>query len=231
MEIRATGSATIGMGDYPNWIDPVPAPGVRYRYSAWVRSASNRGTAKLQVREFFGGSLQGAAVLTPGVTLSPAWQQITAEITTLRSGSVIETEVKDFPATSGEVFQVDDFTITRIGAAPELADRVAREDHLTQEREHPAAMGVLEFGATIAGNPARVSAALEFVLTRPGPVRVQVFDVRGRQMRAPLEAALGVGHHRLPLGGSEVSRLVPGAYFYRLSAPEGVKVGKFVMLE
>jgi len=42
---------------------------------------------------------------------------------------------------------------------------------------------------------------------------------------------LGVGHHRLPLGGSEVSRLVPGAYFYRLSAPEGVKVGKFVMLE
>ena len=219
MEIRVTGSATIGMGDQPNWVDPVSGPGTRYRYSAWVRSASHRGTAKLQVREYLNGVLQGAAVLSPSVTLSPSWQQITADFTTLRTGSVIETEVKDYPATNSEVFQIDDFTITRLGSEPALANR-------TRALANPGAM---EFSVAIAGNPTRGPLALEFALTRPGVVRVQVFDVGGREMPSPLETPCGVGRHRLTLGGGEL-RWARGAYFYRLSAPEGVRVGKFVIL-
>ena len=184
-----------------------------------MRSASHRGTAKLQVREYLNGVLQGTAVLSPGVTLSPSWQQITADFTTLRTGSVIETEVKDYPATSSEVFQIDDFTITRIGSEPVLASRAGAF----------AIAGAMEFSAAIAGNPSRGTVSLEFTLSRPGVVRVQVFDVRGRQM-APLETALGAGRHRMTLGGREMG-WAPGAYFYRLSAPEGVKAGKFVILE
>ena len=221
MEIRASGSATIGMGDQPNWIDPVSSPGLRYRYSTWVRSASHRGTARLQIREFLNGALQGSAVLSPGVTLSSSWQQIAAEITTRRTGSVIETEVKDYPATSGEVFQIDDFSITRVGPEPALADRSGPL----------AASGARRFSAAISRNPARGPVALEFALTVPGMVRVQVFDVRGRQMFAPIEAARGVGRHRVTLAGDGAERLQPGAYFYRMSAPEGVTAGKFVILD
>ncbi len=220
MEVRASGSATIGMGDQPNWVEGVPGPGTRYRYSAWVRSATHRGTAKLQVREYLNGVLQGVAVLTPGVTLSPTWQQITADFITLRTGSVIETEVKDFPANSSEVFQIDDFSITRIGVEPVLAARAGAV----------AMPGSREFTASVARNPSRGPATLEFALTRPGVVNVLVFDVRGRQMSAPIETSLGAGHHRVTLGGGE-ERWPRGAYFYRLSAPEGVRVGKFVILE
>ena len=49
-------------------------------------------------------------------------------------------------------------------------------------------------------------------------------------MSASLENSLGAGRLRVTLGGGE-ARWARGAYFYRLSAPEGVKVGKFVILD
>ena len=50
-------------------------------------------------------------------------------------------------------------------------------------------------------------------------------------MFAPIEAARGVGRHRVTLAGDGAERLQPGAYFYRMSAPEGVTAGKFVILD
>lgn len=76
----------------------------------------------------------------------------------------------------------------------------------------------------ISPNPFNPEAVVTFSTSKPGPVRAQLFDVRGRIVRTLLDGgALNAGRHVFPLearnddGGS----LASGIYFFRLIGPDG----------
>ena len=72
-QMSATGTTTssFGINDHPDWVGPTASAGLRYRFGAWVRSASSTGTAKISVKEYAiaTGALLGST-LSPGVVLS-----------------------------------------------------------------------------------------------------------------------------------------------------------------
>jgi len=112
MTATGTSTASFGLNDHPDWVGPTSAVGLRYRFTAWVRSTSSTGLAKLSVKEYsIATSALLGSVLTAGVRLSPTWQMITVDYVTLASGSTLDLNVKDFPVVAGEVFLTDNLSI------------------------------------------------------------------------------------------------------------------------
>jgi parallel beta-helix repeat protein len=107
----ATGLVTFGTNDSPNWISSTGGPGRTYRFTAYVRSASDSGTAKLRVREYFNSVQQGSTTYSAAVTLSSTWQQLTVDYTIQIAGSTLDFQVLDYPTQNNEVFQTDNITI------------------------------------------------------------------------------------------------------------------------
>jgi len=139
-------------------------------------------------------------------------------VTSGSTGS-LDLQIIDTPAVAGEIFQIDDVSIVKTSPAPAL----------------PLVQMPLEHGLTFAArmipNPVRTQGDLVFTTTKPGAVRIQVFDVEGRLVRQPLdEAFVPAGSHAVSLAKpSGETRLSSGTYFYRLDAAEGVKSGRFVV--
>jgi YVTN family beta-propeller protein len=71
-------------------------------------------------------------------------------------------------------------------------------------------------------NPANVESRLGFAVPRPGPARMEVFDVTGRRVqtlvRNPAHRA-GIFEHVWDLRDDRARRVSPGVYFVRLTAP------------
>lgn len=67
-------------------------------------------------------------------------------------------------------------------------------------------------------NPAHARTRVAFELAAAGRARLEVFDLAGRRVAAPLDAVLGAGPHEVDL---DVAGLAPGLYLYRLSAGAG----------
>jgi serine protease len=86
--------------------------------------------------------------------------------------------------------------------------------------------------ARVTPNPTSGSATLTVRTTAAGPLRLRVFDARGRLVRVVSnEPAAKPGYHDLPLGGPRgAARLPAGIYFYRLEYFEGAATGRFVVL-
>ena len=80
-------------------------------------------------------------------------------------------------------------------------------------------------------NPMREVGTLWLTTTRPGSVRVGLYDASGRRVRTPLETStLAAGRHEICLTGCGASDgLRPGLYFYRVEAGEGVLRGRVVV--
>ena len=226
LEIKAPSNTTYGITDNPNWIASVPAAGARYHFTAWVRSGSSTGNGKIKIREFAGGTQQGASAYSAPVPLSPSWQQIVFDYTAQVAGSTLDLEVNDYPLAAGEMFQVDDITISVVpGAAP--APRVAAERLASPE------VGAA-FAARVSSNPVRDGGAIDIVTTRPGALEVQVFDIRGRKLPLSLDRAfVPAGRHEVPIRVRDErgNRLGAGVFFYRVRATEGERSGRFVVLE
>jgi len=74
----------------------------------------------------------------------------------------------------------------------------------------------------VAPNPFRAAAVLEYGLTAPGPVRLEIFDVTGREVRRLVDAQRETGVHRAAWDGRDRSGCtVPtGIYYARLTTPE-----------
>jgi hypothetical protein len=87
--------------------------------------------------------------------------------------------------------------------------------------------------ASLSPNPLNPQATLTVVTSRPGRVRVTVFDPQGRLVRT-LEpgAYLGAGYHDFQVDGrgERGERLPSGAYLYRIEAAEGVETGRFLIV-
>ena len=224
--MQVTGPATLtpfGMNDSPNWVTTTPAAGTRYRFSAWVRSASSAGAVKLQIREYQGGAKIGSSTLSAPVTLAWAWQLVTVDYLAQLAGTTLDFQVFDTPLAPGETFLVDNVSIHIVPAAGAAA--IA-----SGESAHDGA--ALTFGAWVTPSVLRTDAVLSFVTTRAGGVRVQLYDAAGRLVRDLLDDAnVAPGMHRIALDGrsDRGDRLESGMYFYRVQAAERTALGKVVV--
>ncbi len=228
--LTATGTTTgsFGINDAPDWIRPTTAVGRRYRYTAWVRSAGSTGTARLQVKEYLiaTGAQQGSA-LSAGVVLSPTWQMLTVDYVTVATNSTLDFQVKDSPVVAGEVFFTDNISIIDVTGLAAMANNGAT----LSEGGEGLAIPPLE--PRIHPSPIRSVATLSFATSRPGALRVDVVDVAGRRVRQLVdEVDAPAGMHELTInlkaGGAPLGA---GIYFYHIVAQEGVRTGRFVVLQ
>ena len=210
-----------GCNDAPNWVTAVPAAGAHYRCTAWVRAPAVSGSAKIQLREYAGSTKLGG-VLSPGVVLCPDWQMVMVDYVTVAAGSNLDLQVLDSPLNSNEAFYADDITLFNttplVGVAgdsiPELGSRIP-------------------LVAKVAPSPLRTVSTLSFVTSRPGPLRVTLFDVGGRRVRIVLDqASAPAGLHVATVDGNDDRgrTLGSGLYFYRIRALEGVSTGRIAIV-
>ena len=80
---------------------------------------------------------------------------------------------------------------------------------VTDEANPEAAAATL----TVAPNPSQGQTALTLQLGEPSPVRLSVFDVRGRELQVLLDESIGTDRQRVDL---DTSTLAPGVYLVRL---------------
>lgn len=76
-------------------------------------------------------------------------------------------------------------------------------------------------------NPAAARTTIAFDLRSPGRARLEVFDLAGRRVAAPLDAVLGAGPHEADL---DVSGLAPGVYLYRVRTGTGERSRRMLVL-
>lgn len=236
-----------GINDHPNCVKSVPAAGTTYRFSAWVHSSTPIGTPstgrrRIRVREYFKGVRVGGSHYSNAVEGVGEWQQLMLEYTARRAGSSLDFQIVQDPAddyvptaTERAAFAVEDISIrplTAWEAAPTeyspVEAGVGDADRTGTMANEPALS--VHFMASVRPNPGS-SALLRYTTTRSGPVRVRVFDVRGRLVATPFESAFapaGTNHVALERG---CAPLAAGVYWYRVDATEGALTGRFVLLK
>ncbi len=81
-------------------------------------------------------------------------------------------------------------------------------------------------------NPARSRATIDFILPRPRPVRLAIFDAGGRRVRALMDGVLGTGRQQAQWDGrDDFSHPLPsGTYFFELEAGAARLSRKAVLL-
>jgi len=81
-------------------------------------------------------------------------------------------------------------------------------------------------------NPFNPRTTLRFTLARRGPVRLEIFDARGRRVRRLLDRELVAGPHSLGFDGHDDSGrlLASGVYYLLLSADDGQWRGRITLL-
>ncbi len=223
MKLSTTGSSSFGCDDVPDVVPATAGVGRIYRIQAWVRSDLSRGTVKIRVYEMSGSTQIGSTFYSNEPALTSSWQLLTADYVVRQAGTSLNLRITDAPVTSGENFLVDDISVVLLSSAPQsaMAPLLAPE---------AASLPTLTFGARLAFNPAHGAAQLELTTTRPGALRVDLFDVNGRRVRAVAdEAEAPAGKRSLALGGPG-SGIGPGIYYYRVAAREGVLRGRVVLL-
>jgi len=88
--------------------------------------------------------------------------------------------------------------------------------------------------AALSPNPLNPEGVLRFTLARSGPLRVQIFDTRGRLVRTLLatdSSPAGPIEVRVDGRNAEGGNLASGVYLFRVSSPDGVRAGRFVVLK
>ncbi len=81
-------------------------------------------------------------------------------------------------------------------------------------------------------NPAIDGTSIEFVVGQTAPVRLIVYDLRGRMVRVLIDRTLGIGTHITGWDGRDEEGLKVGAgvYFYRLETDKQVRTRKVAVL-
>lgn len=80
----------------------------------------------------------------------------------------------------------------------------------------------------------RTEGTLRLELRRGGPVRIELFDIRGRRVGVSHAGSeLSAGRHMVRFGrrAENGSRLPTGVYFCRIQAPEGNIVLRLLTLD
>ena len=239
-------TSVFGVNDAPDWVSPVAGAGTRYRYAAWVRSSGETaGAAGLQIRELLNGVQQAPTLRTPAVPLSAGWQMLTVDYVATAAGSNLNFQAIDFPVTRGETFLTDDISIVIV---PDAATAVAGIRGAREERGERPAVSQTSAGplgsqegwagpeeamrASVSPNPLLSQGALSFGMRQAGPVRAQVFDVRGRCVRTLIDGERPAGRQVLVLDGrDDQGMMLPaGMYYCRVRTAGGSQTGRFLVL-
>jgi streptogramin lyase len=88
--------------------------------------------------------------------------------------------------------------------------------------------------ASVTPNPLNPAGVLSFETSRPGPVKVSIFDVRGRKVRVLMDVpTLPAGSHVVPIDGrgARGQTLASGLYFFRVEAAEEAVTGRIVIMK
>jgi parallel beta-helix repeat protein len=213
----AGNTSTFGLNDSPDIMHVTPAVGTQLRYRAWVRSSSSGGSAKLQVREYSGSTPLAAQVRSTGVTLGPSWQLLTLDYTCVGSGSTIDFQIIDTPLVAGETFQVDNVSVYSLSSTVGVGDVTAEMKPLQP---------------LLAPSPMHATSSLTFLTSRPGRLRVGLYDVTGRRVLELADESMSyAGIHRFSIDGKGQAgeTLSSGLYFYRIDAEEGVVSGRLII--
>jgi hypothetical protein len=91
-----------------------------------------------------------------------------------------------------------------------------------------------KLAAAVYPNPLNPRAMLGFTTTKPGFVRVRLFDLNGRMVRQVLDApTVEPGYHEVAIDGvdAEGRRLASGVYFFRVEAREGLSQGRLAVVK
>ena len=83
------------------------------------------------------------------------------------------------------------------------------------------------------GGPAGEITKIRFSVPEPGPVRIRVIDITGREVALLLDAHLPTGEYEMPWTGldGQGRPVASGVYFYRLESEQGGLVRKVVVLD
>jgi hypothetical protein len=91
----------------------------------------------------------------------------------------------------------------------------------------------LEINLKVGPNPARAGAVIEYVVPADCPVRLKVYDVRGRVVNSLFDGRRAAGHYRVEWAGKSQSggEVAPGIYFVRLETGKQTRSQKLVYLK
>ena len=87
---------------------------------------------------------------------------------------------------------------------------------------------------SVRPNPLHQAGVVTFQTSKPGPIKVLLFDTNGRLVRTLLDRPhVAGGRHEIPIDGRDASgrRLASGIYWYRVQAAEGMANGRLMILE
>lgn len=106
-------------------------------------------------------------------------------------------------------------------------------DELIARAERGGSSSATAAAAAPHPNPTGGPTAISFSLDRPGPVRVEIHDARGRLVRVVLDEERAPGAHEARWDGRDAQgRALPdGIYFGRVSGPSGVTSHKIVLVQ
>ncbi len=81
-------------------------------------------------------------------------------------------------------------------------------------------------------NPFNPRTEISFLLAQPGPVRLEVFDIKGQLVRSLVDSHLDAGLHAEVWNGRDASGLEVGSgvYLYRLRTSDEVLEGKMLLV-
>lgn len=79
-----------------------------------------------------------------------------------------------------------------------------------------------------APNPFNPATTFRFTLSRPGHVRLDVFDLAGRRLASLVEGELAAGPHQVPWQPREEGS---GVYLARLATPDGCAITRLTLLK
>lgn len=82
-------------------------------------------------------------------------------------------------------------------------------------------------------NPFNPRTRLRFGTTQPGPVKVEVYDLRGMRVALLGDGTVAAGWHEMDWNGRDDAGLAvaAGAYVFRVTSPEGVLTGKAALIK
>jgi hypothetical protein len=167
---------------------------------------------------------------------------VTVDYFVQASGSTLDFQIYDQPVVQGEVFLADNVSVYLVPPQASVATGTASDSvAVAASRRAPvesssfgqAPSAPAQFSVSVTPMIAAVEGTLTFVTTRPGPVRIDLYDLSGRRVRSVLDAPfMAPGSHSMKLDGrgDHGERLGDGVYFYRVQAVERSATGRFLIV-
>jgi hypothetical protein len=170
-----------------------------------------------------------------GVTVTSASSQVVADANSNDVGEIEACFTSDQLATLFTALGAGETAVT-VAVGGTLASGGTLEGTLDQHvvvGSRLANKGHGRMNVLAKPNPLNPKTDLSFRITRAGPVKIALFDARGRLVRTVMSQTLTAGDHSVPWDGTNDrgGKVSSGSYFFRIQAPEGQQVQRVTVLK